>query len=156
MWLMLILTVFKILGTSFTWETSPVIAITGCGMRKMGNSNTVRLSQKSRRLYLTRSGKWSLAGRVVAEQAMVSLLSTVGRTGNWYVCGELSRSLHGRNQALSVCKIGLTENFNRSITRSFHGLARNQKGRKHGGKHSINGAIWTITANLNSGENSGE
>ena len=46
---------------------------------------------------------------------MVSLLSTVGRTGNWYVCGELSRSLHGRNQALSVCKIGLMENFNRAI-----------------------------------------
>ena len=81
---------------------------------------------------------------------MVSLLSTVGRTGNWYVCGELSRSLHGRNQALYVFKIGLMENFNRSIARSFPGLARNRKGRKHGGRHSINGAIWTITAKLNS------
>ena len=118
----------------------------------MGNSNTVRLFQKYHRPYLTRSGKWSLAGRVVAEQAMVSLLSTVGRMGNWYVCGELSRSLHGRNQALYVFKTGLMENFNRSIARSFPGLARNQKGRKRGGRHSINGAIWTITAKLNSGE----
>ncbi len=53
---------------------------------------------------------------------------------------------------MSVCKIGLMENFNRSIARSFLGLARNRKVRKHGGRHSINGAIWTITAKLNSGE----
>ena len=151
MWSMLILTVFKILGISFSCEISPIIVITCCGTRNMGNSNTVRLFQKYHRPYLTRSGKWSLAGRVVAEQAMVSLLSTVGRTGNWYVCGELSRSLHGRNQALSVCKIGLMENFNRSTARSFLGLARNRKVRKHGGRHSIDGAIWTITAKLNSG-----
>ena len=140
------LTAFKILGISFSWETSLIIVTIGCGMRNIGNSNTVRLFQKYHRPYLTRSGKWSLAGRVVAEQAMVSLLSTVGRMGNWYVYGELSPSLHGKNQALSVCRIGLMENFNRSITRSFLGLVRNWKGRKHGGRHSINGSIWTITA----------
>ena len=57
------------------------------------------------------------------------------------MCGELSRSLHGRNQALSVCKIGLMENFNRSTARSFLGLARNRKVRKHGGEKDENDVL---------------
>ena len=63
---------FQDFGYLFYLGNHPIIVITGCGTRRMGNSNTVRLSQKSHRPNLTRSGRWSLAGPAAAVSATAS------------------------------------------------------------------------------------